>query len=88
MTGRKNEERHNAEFVALYRKSGMTQRAIAEALGVSLNTVKSWCIAEGSEAFRVCPKWRVDTPKIVLGLKLQDPTRKQRDEVLKILRGV
>jgi DNA-binding transcriptional regulator LsrR (DeoR family) len=71
MTGRRNEERHNAEFVALYHKSGMTQRAIAEALGVSLITVKSWCVAEGTEMARVCPKWRVDAFKVFLGLKLK-----------------
>ena len=88
MTGRKQEERHNDEFVALYRKSGMTQHAIAEAHGVSLNAVKSWCVAEGTETFRGCPKWRVDALKIVLGLKLQDLTRKQREEVLDILRDI
>jgi hypothetical protein len=37
---------------------------------------------------RDCPKWRVDTFKIVLGLKLQDLTSKQRDEVLNILRRI
>jgi hypothetical protein len=39
-------------------------------------------------ADRACPKWRVDILKIVLGLKLQDPTRKQREEVLDILWGI
>jgi hypothetical protein len=88
MTGRRDQERHNAEFVALYRKSGMTQCAIAEALGVSLITVKLWCVPEGTEMARVCPKWCVDTLKIVLDLKLKDRTSKQREEVLDILRGI
>jgi hypothetical protein len=29
---------------------------------------KSWCVDDGSDMFRACPKWRVDTLKIVLGL--------------------
>jgi hypothetical protein len=32
MGGRTDEKRHGAEFVAMYHKSGMTQRAIAEAI--------------------------------------------------------
>jgi hypothetical protein len=38
--------------------------------------------------FRACAKWRVDAFKILLCLKLQDLTKKQRDEVLEILRGI
>lgn len=85
---RKGDTRNNAEFVGLYRKSRMAQRDIARALGVSLIAVKSWCVDENAEMFRVCPKWRVDTLKIVLGLRLKDLTTKQREEVLDILRRI
>jgi DNA-binding XRE family transcriptional regulator len=34
MASRNDEKRRNDEFVALYRKSGMTQPEIAEAIGV------------------------------------------------------
>jgi DNA-binding XRE family transcriptional regulator len=88
MASRNDEKRHNDEFVALYHKSGMTQRAIAEAIGVSLITVKTWCVAEGADMARDCPKWRVDAFKIFLGLKLKDLTPKQREEVMDILRGI
>jgi hypothetical protein len=88
MGSRQDEKRHNDEFVALYHKSGMNQRDIAQALGVGLSTVKSWCVAEGTVMARNCPKRYVDAFKILLGLKLQDLTNKQRDEVLEILRGI
>jgi transposase len=88
MGSRQDEKRPNAEFVALYHKSGMNQRDIARALGVGLSTVKAWCVQEGTVMARDCPKWRVDAFKIVLGLKLQDLTNKQREEVLDILRGI
>jgi transposase len=83
---KKGDTRHNAEFVRLWRKSGMAQRDVANALGVSLITVKSWCVDENAEMFRVCPKWRLDAFKIVLGIKLPDLTAKQREEVLSMLR--
>jgi hypothetical protein len=53
-----------------------------------VSTVKSWCVAEGTVMARNCPKRYVDAFKILLGLKLQDLTNKQRDEVLEILRGI
>jgi DNA-binding transcriptional regulator LsrR (DeoR family) len=34
MGSRQDDKRHNDEFVALYHKSGMNQRDIAQALGV------------------------------------------------------
>jgi DNA-binding XRE family transcriptional regulator len=88
MGSRKDEKRHNAEFVALYHKSGMTQRDIAAVIGVSLITVKSWCVDEGTVMARDCPKWRVDAFKIFLRIKLPDLTAAQREEVLDILRGI
>jgi hypothetical protein len=88
MGSRTDERRHNDDFVALYHKSGMTQRPIAEALGVSLITVKTWCVDEGADMARDCPKWRVDAFKIFLGLKLKDLTPQQREEVLDIWRGI
>jgi hypothetical protein len=36
----------------------------------------------------VCHKWRVDIFKVFLDIKLPELTRKQRDEVLDILRGI
>jgi hypothetical protein len=84
----KKAEPHNAEFVALWRKSGMTQSAIAEALGVSLMAVKSWCVDENSEMFRPCPIFRVYAFKVVLGLKLKSLSDNQRAELLDVLRSI
>jgi phage terminase small subunit len=50
--------------------------------------LKSWCVAEGTEMPRVCPKWRVDAFKVFLGIKLPDPTRRQGEEVLDVLQGI
>ena len=88
MVGRYKVERHNAEFIALWKESELTQRAIAEMIGVGLTTVKSWCVEEGKEAAATCPKWRVDVFKIALGKKLTGLTERQRDEVLEIFRSI
>jgi hypothetical protein len=84
----KKAEPHNAEFVALWRKSGMTQSAIAEALGVSLVAVKSWCVGEDTDMFRPCPIFRVYALKIIMGLKLKGLRPKEREEVLDVLRSI
>jgi transposase len=88
MVGRYKVERRNAEFIALWKESGLTQRAIAEMIGVALTTVKCWCVEEGKEAAATCPKWRVDVFKIALGKKLTGLTERQRDEVLEIFRSI
>jgi uncharacterized protein YjcR len=88
MVGRKTSERHNAEFIALWKASGKTQRDIAELLGVSHITVKSWCVAEGLPMSATCPKWRVDVLKIALGKKLTSLTERQRNEILEIFRSI
>jgi transposase len=88
MVGRRTSERHNAEFIALWKASGKTQREIADMLGASHITVKSWCVAEGLPMSATCPKWRVGVLKIVLGKKLAGLTERQRHEILEIFRSI
>jgi hypothetical protein len=40
----------------LWKESGLTQRVVAEMIGVGLTTVKSWCVEEGKEMAATCPK--------------------------------
>jgi DNA-binding XRE family transcriptional regulator len=86
--GRRKVERHNEEFIALWKESGLTQRDIAQMIGVGLTTVKSWCVDENTVMAATCPKWRVDVFKIALGKKLTGLTDRQRQEVLEIFRSI
>lgn len=85
---RRPTERHNAEFIELWRESGLNQPEVAKLLGVSLAAVKSWCVDEDANFFVPCPKWRVDVFKIALGRKLTYLSAKQREQVLEIFRSV
>jgi transposase len=86
--GRKKVERHNAEFIELYKESGLSQREIAAMLGVALITVKSWCVNEESDFSAGCPKWRVDVFKIALGRKFTWLSARHREELLDLLRSI
>jgi hypothetical protein len=88
MVGRYKGERHNAEFIRLWKASGLTQRDVAEMIGVGLTTVKSWCVDESTVMAATCPKWRVDVFEIALGKKLTSLTKQERDEVLEIFRSI
>jgi DNA-binding XRE family transcriptional regulator len=56
MVGRYKGERHNPEFIALWKELGLTQREIAGMIGVGFTTVKSWYVEEGKEMAATCPK--------------------------------
>lgn len=81
-------ERHNEEFINVMASAGLTSQQAAEAVGVSVHTVKSWRRAVDAKGAFPCPKFRVDALKVALGLKLADLNDSQRRRVLEILRGM
>jgi transposase len=80
-------ERHNEEFIRLYKSFGMTKLQISEALGVSYDTVRQWTKPLTIKSAIACPKHRVDAFKIVLGKKLANLSDSRRERVMEILRA-
>jgi transposase len=80
-------ERHNDEFRRLYEASGLTKEQISELIGVSLHSVLQWTKPTTTKNSMACPKHRVDTLKVALGLKLRDLNDSQRARVLSMLKG-
>lgn len=87
-------ERHNDEFRKLFDEFrrlydypvGVAQVRVAEALGVSVDTVKQWMKPTTTKNAIACPKYRVEAFKIILGVKLRDLSDSQRERVMEILR--
>lgn len=87
MSGRNFGEPYNDELRSLMREHGLDIPAVAALLDVSEHTVHSWQKPATSKSSMKCPKIRVDTLKVILGLDLSDLTKAQRARVVEILKG-
>lgn len=78
---------YNEDLRSLMDDHDLSKQEVADNLGVSLDTVTSWLKPATSKSSFKCPRIRVDTLKVILGLELADLTKAQRARVVEILKG-
>jgi hypothetical protein len=87
MSGRDFGVPYNDELRSLMQANGLNIQAVAAHLDVSEHTVHAWTKPPSSKSHVKCPKIRVDTLKVILGLELADLTKAQRARVVELLKG-
>lgn len=87
MSGRNFGEPYNDELRSLMHTYDLSIPWVAAELDVSEHTVHAWTKPTTSKSSMKCPRIRVDTLKVILGLELPDLTKAQRARVVEILKG-